>query len=78
MKRMKLLMITLFFVCSLISTVVATDNVVVSELGINPAYLGDNIDSGKEYIELYNPTDSTIDVGNWFVYFKGRPSSPKT
>ncbi|MGY5143868.1 MAG: lamin tail domain-containing protein [Candidatus Nitrosopumilus sp. bin_32a] len=42
-----------------------SDNVVINEVDINPA--GDDSKSISEWVELYNPTTSDIDLGGWKV-----------
>ena len=42
-----------------------TDHVVINEVDINPP--GDDAASISEWIELYNPTDSEIDLSGWEV-----------
>jgi len=42
-----------------------TDNVVINEVDINPP--GDDSVSISEWVELYNPTDSDIDLGGWEI-----------
>ncbi|MFB5633101.1 MAG: lamin tail domain-containing protein, partial [Nitrosopumilus sp.] len=41
------------------------DHVVINEIDINP--LGDDSASISEWVELYNPTDSDVDLGGWSV-----------
>ena len=41
------------------------DNVVINEVDINP--LGDDSVNVNEWVELYNPTDSDIDLGDWEI-----------
>jgi len=41
------------------------DNVVINEIDINPP--GDDSTSISEWIELYNPTDSEIDLSDWEI-----------
>jgi hypothetical protein len=41
------------------------DNVVINEIDINPP--GDDSASISEWIELYNPTDSEIDLSGWEI-----------
>jgi hypothetical protein len=41
------------------------DHVVINEVDINP--LGDDSASISEWVELYNPTDSDVDLGGWSV-----------
>ena len=42
-----------------------SDNVVINEIDTNPP--GDDSQSISEWVELYNPTDSEIDIGGWEV-----------
>ena len=42
-----------------------SDNVVINEVDINPP--GNDASSISEWVELYNPTDSDIDIGNWEI-----------
>ena len=42
-----------------------SDNVVINEVDINPP--GDDSATISEWVELYNPTDSDIDLGNWEI-----------
>ena len=39
-----------------------SDNVVINEVDINPP--GNDASSVSEWVELYNPTDSDIDIGD--------------
>jgi hypothetical protein len=41
------------------------DHVVINEIDINPP--GNDFDSPREWIELYNPTDSDVDIGQWKI-----------
>lgn len=41
------------------------DHVVINEIDINPS--GDDSKSIIEWVELYNPTDSTVDIGGWSI-----------
>jgi len=43
----------------------STDHVVINEVDINPP--GDDSASISEWVELYNPTDSDIDMSGWSV-----------
>ncbi|MCH7966304.1 MAG: lamin tail domain-containing protein [Thaumarchaeota archaeon] len=43
----------------------SSDNVVINEVDINPP--GDDSTSISEWVELYNPTDSDIDLGGWEI-----------
>ncbi|MCH9658729.1 lamin tail domain-containing protein [archaeon] len=42
-----------------------SENVVINEVDINPP--GDDSTTISEWIELYNPTDSEIDIGGWQI-----------
>lgn len=42
-----------------------TDHVVINEIDINPP--GDDAKSVTEWIELYNPTSSKVDIGGWQI-----------
>ena len=42
-----------------------SDHVVINEIDINPP--GDDSKSIAEWVELYNPTDSPIDIGGWSI-----------
>jgi len=41
------------------------DHVVINEVDINPP--GDDSASPSEWVELYNPTDSDVDIGGWKI-----------
>ncbi len=43
----------------------STNHVVINEIDINPP--GDDAKSISEWVELYNPTDSKIDIGGWQI-----------
>jgi len=43
----------------------SNDNVVINEVDINPP--GDDSLTVSEWVELYNPTDSAVDVGGWEI-----------
>ena len=43
----------------------STNHVVINEIDINPP--GDDAKSIAEWVELYNPTDSKIDIGGWQI-----------
>jgi hypothetical protein len=47
----------------------AGTNVVFSELGINPP----GTETGKEFVELYNPTAASINISGWMLKSKGSP-----
>lgn len=42
-----------------------SENVVINEIDINPP--GDDSAAVSEWIELYNPTDSDVDIGGWEI-----------
>ncbi|HXW02588.1 MAG TPA: lamin tail domain-containing protein, partial [Candidatus Nitrosotenuis sp.] len=42
-----------------------TDHVVINEVDTNPP--GDDSKAISEWVELYNPTDETVDIGGWKV-----------
>lgn len=41
------------------------NHVVINEVDTNPA--GDDSKTISEWVELYNPTDETVDVGGWKI-----------
>ncbi|MEJ2259858.1 MAG: lamin tail domain-containing protein, partial [Nitrosopumilaceae archaeon] len=41
------------------------DHVVINEIDINPP--GDDSASPTEWVELYNPTNSDVDIGGWKI-----------
>lgn len=41
------------------------DHVIINEIDINPP--GDDSKAISEWVELYNPTDETVDIGGWKV-----------
>lgn len=43
----------------------SSDNVVINEVDLNPS--GDDYASASEWVELYNPTDSNVDIGKWEI-----------
>jgi hypothetical protein len=43
----------------------STDHVVINEVEINPP--GDDSQSVSEWVELYNPTDSDVDLSGWKI-----------
>ena len=63
--------IIILFSILLLSGLVVTANaqsanhVVINEIDINPP--GDDAKSIAEWVELYNPTDSKIDIGGWQI-----------
>ena len=42
-----------------------SENIVINEVDINPP--GDDFASITEWVELYNPTDSEVDIGDWKI-----------
>jgi len=42
-----------------------TDHIVINEVDINPP--GDDAASVSEWVELFNPTDSDVDLGGWKI-----------
>jgi hypothetical protein len=50
-----------------------TDHIVINEVDINPP--GDDSKSVIEWVELYNPTNQTMDIGGWII---GATSGLKT
>ena len=42
-----------------------SEHVVINEVDTNP--FGDDSQSISEWVELYNPTDSDVDIGNWQI-----------
>ncbi len=43
----------------------AQSNIVINEFESNP--VGDDYQAGNEWVELYNPTTSSIDISNWKI-----------
>lgn len=43
----------------------STDHVVINEVEINPP--GDDSQSASEWVEIYNPTDSDVDLSGWKI-----------
>jgi len=41
------------------------DHIVINEIDINPP--GDDSASPSEWVELYNPTDSDVNIGGWKI-----------
>ena len=67
MNRNLTLVFSLLFLVGVIIPAYAqtTDHVVINELDINPP--GDDSKSVAEWVELYNPTNSDVDLGGWKV-----------
>ena len=64
--NLPLLFSVLFFVGILAPAYGQTsEHVVINEVDINPP--GNDFTSISEWIELYNPTDSDIDIGGWEI-----------
>jgi len=68
MNRNLSIVFSIFLLAGIIVPVYAqtdSDNVVINELDINPP--GNDASSVSEWVELYNPTDSDIDIGDWKI-----------
>ena len=67
MNRNLSIVFSIFLLVGIIAPAYAqsSDNVVINEVDINPP--GDDSLSVTEWIELYNPTDSEINVGDWKI-----------
>jgi len=67
MNRNLYLVFSMFLLVGIIVPAYAqiSDNVVINEVDTNPP--GDDSASVSEWVELYNPTDSDIDLGNWEI-----------
>jgi len=68
MNQSLLLVFTMFLLVGLIAPAYAQTNpghVVINEVDINPP--GDDSASINEWVELYNPTDSEINLGGWEI-----------
>ncbi|MHA7734602.1 lamin tail domain-containing protein [Nitrosopumilus sp. S6] len=67
MNRNLSLVFSIFLLAGIIVPAYAqtADNVVINEVDINPP--GDDSKSISEWIELYNPTDSKIDLSGWQI-----------
>ncbi|MEK0350508.1 MAG: lamin tail domain-containing protein, partial [Nitrosopumilus sp.] len=68
MNRNLSIVFSIFLLAGIIVPVYAqtdSDNVVINELDINPP--GNDASSVSEWVELYNPTDSDIDIGDWEI-----------
>lgn len=64
--RVKLsLLCLIFFSLSLCFAVIGTaeKNIVINEILFNPSYK----DAGKEWVELYNPTNNTTNINGWTI-----------
>ena len=68
MNRNLSIVFSIFLLVGIIVPVYAqtsSDNVVINEVEINPP--GDDAATVSEWVELYNPTDSDIDLGGWEI-----------
>ena len=65
MKRFVILLSVLFLSGLSITASAQSSNVVINEFDINPP--GDDAKSAVEWVELYNPTNSKIDIGGWQI-----------
>ncbi len=68
MNQNLLLVFSMFLLVGLVAPVYAQTNpghVVINEVDINPP--GDDSASINEWVELYNPTDSEINLGGWEI-----------
>jgi len=68
MKKLILLQLILFLIT--LKTVVAVDNVIISQVLYNPT----NTESGGEAVELFNPTSSAIDISGWVLATETSPT----
>ena len=62
------IVLSLFLLAGILVPVYAEtnfDNVVINEIDTNPP--GDDASTISEWVELYNPTDSEIDLGGWEI-----------
>ena len=63
-----LLLLTIGFIAGISTPVYAqtiSDHVVINEVDTNP--FGDDSKSIAEWVELYNPTDSNVDLSGWEI-----------
>ena len=68
MKKFIVGLLIVIMIATLAAFVAAqTDHVVISEVMYNPA---DSLESGKEWIELYNPTDHAVNISYWTIMKK--------
>ncbi|MCW4042182.1 MAG: lamin tail domain-containing protein [Candidatus Bathyarchaeota archaeon] len=67
-----ILFLTFTFLQSFVSYSSAQSNIVINEFELNP--VGDDYQAGNEWVELYNPTTSSVDISNWKIM----PTKDKT
>jgi endonuclease YncB( thermonuclease family) len=60
------LFLTLLVSLIFVKTVWSNDNVIINEVELNPTG-NDNSSTVYEWIELYNPSDASIDIGGWKI-----------
>tara|TARA_B110000438_G_C15790100_1_gene640284 strand:- start:78 stop:2051 length:1974 start_codon:yes stop_codon:yes gene_type:complete len=68
MNRSILLLLPLILIAGIFVSVDAqtiSQNVVINEVDTNPS--GDDSQSISEWVELFNPTDSDVDISNWEI-----------
>ena len=67
MNRNILLVFSIFLFAGILVPAYAqtSESVVINEVDINPP--GDDSQTISEWVELYNPTDSEIDIGGWEI-----------
>ncbi len=59
------ILVLAFFVYPASAQSAISDTIVINEVDINPP--GDDSSSPKEWVELYNPTDSDVNISNWKI-----------
>ena len=62
-KTSKLLLVYILLLTSFVSLAYAADHIVISEALYNPVG-----PENKEWVELYNPTNSIVDIAGWKIY----------
>jgi hypothetical protein len=68
MKYSIILLLSIILIAGISAPVYAqtiTDHVVINEVDTNPS--GDDSQSVSEWVELYNPTESDIDLSGWQI-----------
>ena len=68
MNRSILLLLPLILIAGIFVSVDAqtiSQNVVINEVDTNPS--GDDSQSISEWVELFNPTDSDVDISGWEI-----------